>query len=75
MDRAEQARRNRARMPETARVIDEFRGVFGPMTRTVYAEEGGHVVGRKRPPERCMNADQWLHFLRTGELPAEERTC
>lgn len=69
MDRAEQARRNREGMPETAETIDEFRRVFGAMTRVVWAEEGERTVGRQREPERTMSADQWLHFLRTGVLP------
>lgn len=34
------AKQNRERMPEVARVVDEFRAVFGDV-RTAEAEEGG----------------------------------
>lgn len=39
--------RNRARMPEFARVVDELRLVFGPV-KVVWARENGYTVGN--PP-------------------------
>jgi hypothetical protein len=39
---------NRARMPETARYLDELRAVFGKV-KVLWAVEGDHAVGT--PPE------------------------
>lgn len=65
----ERAAANRARMPGTAAEVDQFRARFGPDARVTYAREGDLVVGKPSPPQRTMNADQWLHYLATGELP------
>lgn len=69
--RAEKVAENRARMPETARTVDEFREAFGPGCRVLWAREGetyfeaSAAVG----PQRSMNVDQWQRFVETGELP------
>lgn len=42
---AAERKRNRERMPEIARVVDEFRRVFGPGVKLLWAREGGFEVG------------------------------
>lgn len=37
---------NRSRFPETARVVDQFRAVFGPEVRCVWCEENGESRGK-----------------------------
>lgn len=64
----DEARRNRELMPETARTIDAFRA-FDPRCRVVHAQEGAQERGQPSPPARAMNADQWLRYVKTGELP------
>jgi len=44
----ERRKRNRERMPETARVIDELQRVFGKVT-VLHAKEGGHEIGAPGP--------------------------
>ena len=56
-------------MPETARKVDAWRAAFGPGTRFPWLQEGAEVRGKEPAPVRSMNADQWLHYVRTGELP------
>ncbi len=71
-DRAAIAAANRAAMPETAATVDAFRQVFGAV-RVAWAEEGGQRVGRA--PElnpRSMNADEWAHYIKTGQRPARD---
>ena len=63
------ARDNRARMPGTAREIDAFRAKFGSGVRVLHAKEGGLEVGTRPDHGRTMNADQWLHYIKTGERP------
>lgn len=53
VDQEEQARRNRQAMPEFARWLGEWRGVFGPV-RVLYAREGDVEVG-KRFEDRLVN--------------------
>ncbi len=65
----EQAKANREAMPIMAAVRDEWKGVFGPLLRLTFAEEGGREVGKRRPPERSMSGEQWRHFLKTGQYP------
>jgi hypothetical protein len=67
-----EARRNRELMPQTAAIRDEWKRVFGPLTRLVWATEGGREVGQRRPVERVMDADAWLHYMATGRKPREE---
>lgn len=43
--RAESRAENRAAMPEVARIVDEFREMFGPGVRVVYALENGVEKG------------------------------
>lgn len=69
MSREAEAQRNRDLMPETARTVDQFRAVFGAGCRFPYLEEGDEVRGKPAPPARAMNADQWLHYVKTGEMP------
>lgn len=69
MSKSETAKGNRAAMPQTARLVDAYRNAFGPGLRVVHAVEGGIELGRPSAPARAMTADQWLHYLRTGELP------
>lgn len=40
---------NRAAFPETAKLVDELRGVFGPGVKLVWAEESGLTIGEKGP--------------------------
>lgn len=69
MSREQEAQRNREVMPETARIVDEFRATFGAGTRFPWLQEGAQERGRALPEHRAMNADQWLHYVKTGELP------
>lgn len=71
----EAAKRNRERMPGTARIIDEWRAKFGPVV-VRHASEPGAEVGKPTvtDPARTMNADQWLRFVKTGELPEGKRS-
>lgn len=39
--------KNRERMPTIAAVIDDFRRVFGPGVKLLYAMENGHEVGNR----------------------------
>lgn len=41
---------NRAAFPLTADLLDEWRSVFGPGVRLLWAEEDGKTIGKK--PER-----------------------
>jgi hypothetical protein len=69
MSREAETQRNRELMPETARIVAEFRAAFGGGLRCPYLEEGAEVRGKPAPPARAMNADQWLHYVKTGEMP------
>lgn len=40
---------NRAAFPETAKLVDELRDVFGPGVKLVWAEENGRTIGEKGP--------------------------
>lgn len=51
MTKEEQRAANRAAMPETAKIVDEYRRVFGDGVRLVWAEENGKLVGQK-PEEK-----------------------
>ena len=62
--------RNRDAMPQTAAIVDEFRGVFGRGVRVRWAREGELEVGRRVDGERSMSSGQWLHYVKTGEKPA-----
>jgi hypothetical protein len=64
-----EALRNRELMPITAATRDEFKRVFGPLTKLIWAEEGGREVGARRPVERSLDADEWLRYLKTGLRP------
>ncbi len=64
----EAAAANRARMPGTAAEVDAFRAVFGQGCKVLHAIEGELEVGQKQEL-RTMNANQWLHYIRTGERP------
>ncbi len=67
----EAARRNRERMPEIARLVDRLRSMFGPVA-VRYAREGEVEVGRRveTDPARTMTGSEWLHWVKTGEVPA-----
>lgn len=69
MSRDAQAAANRALMPETARIVDAYRAAFGKKVRVIWAEEGGRTVGARFPVPRWMTADQWIHYVETGERP------
>jgi hypothetical protein len=60
---------NRARMPGTAAIVDALRAEFGPDVKVLHAKEGGREVGAAPALGRSMNADQWLHYIKTGERP------
>lgn len=47
MNKDEQRKKNREAMPETAKIVDDFRALFGEDTKLVYAEENGKVVRSK----------------------------
>lgn len=68
-DRQQEAQRNRDAMPETARIVDRFRRTFGAATRFPWVREGELEMGKLPPVQRSMNADQWLHYVKTGERP------
>ena len=57
-------------MPETAQTVDEWRAVFGPGTTFTHVWEGDIERGKPSPPVRAMDADQWLRYIKTGEVPA-----
>lgn len=42
---------NRAQFPKTAVIVDEFREVFGPGVKLLWAEESGQVIGRRHEEE------------------------
>jgi hypothetical protein len=63
------AEENRRLMPRTAAIRDEWKRVFGPMTRLTWAHEGGREVGARRPVERSMDAEAWITYVKTGVLP------
>jgi len=77
--REERAARNRALMPLSAAIADEWRRVFGPECVFRYVCEGEYEGGRRPEtnPARTMNATQWLHYIKTGEVPEgkERPTC
>lgn len=60
---------NRARMPQTRATVEKFRDAFGAGLRLVWAEEGDQKFGKRPAPQRSMNADEWQHYVSTGELP------
>lgn len=64
----ETAAANRARMPGTAAEVDAWRAVFGKGVKVMHAIEGDLEVGQ-RQEQQTMNADQWLHYIKTGERP------
>lgn len=76
MTKAEQAQRNRARMPETAAVVAWFRRHFGEECRVRWAAEGGIEVGRREAPDPAttMTLDEWERWVTTGELPPGKRS-
>lgn len=45
MTREEERAANRAAFPEAARIVDEFRSVFGPGVRLVWWKESGQTIG------------------------------
>jgi hypothetical protein len=47
--RAMEVNTNRARMPETAAIVDAFRAAFGPGVAVRWASENGIEVGTKGP--------------------------
>lgn len=53
----------------TARIVDEWRAVFGADTRFPWVREGEVELGTRTAVGRSMDADQWLRFVRTGLLP------
>lgn len=57
-------------MPETAQMVDEWRAVFGPNTTFTRVREGDIERGKPSAPVRTMDADQWLRYVKTGEVPA-----
>lgn len=71
LDVEERAKRNRERMPGTADIVDHWRSRFGQACVVRYALEGELEVGRRvtSDPARTMNASQWLHYVKTGEVP------
>lgn len=70
MDRAEQAARNRALMPEFSAFVDEIRRM-DPGAVVVHVEGNGVVLGKARVWDgmRSMNAVEWVHWVTTGEVP------
>lgn len=42
-----EAESNRAAFPETAKLVDELRAVFGPDVKLVWASEGGREIGKR----------------------------
>lgn len=44
---AAQREANRARMPETAKILDDFRRAFGPGVKLRWARENGIEVGER----------------------------
>lgn len=66
-DREKAAAANRAALLLFSAWVDRF-GVFGPL-RVLWAKEGGKELGREPVYGRTMNADQWLHYVSTGEKP------
>lgn len=40
-------KRNRERMPEVTRFVDEVRRLFGDDVKVLYAREGDYEVGKK----------------------------
>lgn len=46
MTKDEERSANRASFPEAARVVDEFRAVFGPGVKLVWWQENGKTIGQ-----------------------------
>ena len=44
---------NRKLMPQTAKIVDEFRKVF-PTIKVLYAEEGQYRIGTKPDPSKYV---------------------
>lgn len=44
---------NRKKFPAVTKIVDEFRAAFGDGVTVVWAEEGGHVVGKKPAQPLC----------------------
>ena len=40
---------NRAAFPETARIVDELRDIFGPGVKLIWDQENGREIGKKMP--------------------------
>lgn len=40
---------NREAMPNVAKIVDEFRAVFGPEVKVTYCKEGGIEKGKRMP--------------------------
>lgn len=49
---------NRERLPTIAKALDDFRRVFGPGVKVIYAREGEHEVGNRAAHDE---ADAILH--------------
>ena len=45
------AERNRAAFPDVAQIVDDFRAVFGPGVKVLYATENGREIGKPQPFE------------------------
>lgn len=42
-----EAKRNREQFPGLAKIVDEFRAVFGPDVKLIYGEENGKKIGKR----------------------------
>lgn len=58
---------NRAAFPETAKLVDELRDVFGPGVKLVWAEENGREIGVLELPGTAVAASEMV--LRSPEIP------
>lgn len=56
MTKEEERSANRARFPEAARAVDEFRSVFGKGVKLVWWQENGKTIG-KIPDHVASGAD------------------
>lgn len=61
---------NRAAFPETARIVDDLRAVFGQDVKLVWAEENGRTLGVRDLPGTQVLASEMV--LRAPEIPARD---
>lgn len=63
---------NRAQFPESAKILDMFRAVFGEDTKLTYASENGREVGKKQDMTNAVTPS--VIYKAKGKQNADEHT-